>query len=54
MRAGRIPVIILGPDTACLVMDPSRAGTVLARHAGIDEKTGQLTPDDDDGSRGGW
>jgi transposase len=38
-----------GPDTACFVMDPSRAGTVLARHAGIDEKTGQLTPDDDDG-----
>jgi transposase len=25
------------------------AGAVLARHAGIDEKTGQLTPDDDDG-----
>jgi transposase len=38
-----------GPETACFVMDPSRAGTVLARHAGIDEKTGQLTPDDDDG-----
>lgn len=32
-----------GPDTTCLVMDPSRAGTVLARHAGIDEDTGQLT-----------
>jgi transposase len=41
--------VFLGPDTACFVMDPSRAGTVLARHAGIDEKTGQLTPDDDDG-----
>jgi transposase len=41
--------VFLGPDTACFVMDPSRAGTVLARHAGIDEKTGQLTPDGDDG-----
>jgi transposase len=41
--------VFLGPDTACFVMEPSRAGTVLARHAGIDEKTGQLTPDDDDG-----
>ena len=41
--------VFLGPDTACFVMDPSRAGTVLARHAGIDEKTGQLTPDDHDG-----
>jgi transposase len=40
--------VFLGPDTACFVMDPSRAGTVLARHAGIDEKTGQLTPDDGD------
>jgi len=39
--------VFLGPDTACFVMDPSRAGTVLARHAGIDEKTRQLTPDDD-------
>ena len=41
--------VFLGPDTACFVMDPTRAGAVLARHAGIDEKTGQLTPDDDDG-----
>jgi transposase len=38
--------VFLGPDTACFVMDPSRAGTVLARHAGIDEETGQLTADD--------
>jgi hypothetical protein len=30
-------------------MDATRSGAVLARHAGIDEKTGQLTPDDDDG-----
>jgi transposase len=29
------------------VMDPTRAGAVLARHAGIDEKTGQLTGDAD-------
>jgi len=35
----------LGPDTACFAMDATRAGTVLARHAGIDEKTGQLTAD---------
>jgi transposase len=38
-----------GADTACFVMDATRSGAVLARHAGIDEKTGQLTPDDDDG-----
>jgi transposase len=34
--------VFLGPDTTCFVMDPSRAGTVLARHVGIDEETGQL------------
>jgi transposase len=33
------------------VMDPTRAGTVLARHAGIDEETGQLTADEDGGPR---
>jgi transposase len=43
--------VFLGPDTACFVMDPSRAGTVLARHAGIDEETGQLTADQDGGPR---
>jgi len=43
--------VFLGPDTACFVMDPSRAGTVLARHAGIDPDTGQLTADDGDGPR---
>ncbi len=37
--------VFLGPDTACFVMDPTRAGSVLARHAGIDEDTGQLTAD---------
>ena len=42
----------LGPDTACFVMDPTRAGAVLARHAGIDENTGQLAgPGDGDGPR---
>ena len=41
--------VFLGADTACFVMDATRSGAVLARHAGIDEKTGQLTPDDDDG-----
>jgi transposase len=36
--------VFLGPDTVCFVMDPTRAGSVLARHApGIDEDTGQLT-----------
>jgi hypothetical protein len=35
--------VFTGPDTVCFVMDPSRSGQVLARHAGIDEKTGQLT-----------
>ena len=34
--------VFIGADTVCFVMDPSRAGTVLARHAGIDEDTGQL------------
>ena len=41
----------IGPDTVCFVMDPSRSGAVLARHAGIDEDTGQLTPGDDGGPR---
>jgi transposase len=41
--------VFLGPDTACFVMDPSRSGAVLARHAGVDEETGQLTADEDDG-----
>jgi len=36
--------VFIGPDTVCFVMDPSRAGKVLARHAGIDEDTGQLLP----------
>jgi transposase len=37
--------VFLGPDTACFVMDPTRAGAVLARHAGIDPETGQLAGD---------
>jgi hypothetical protein len=32
-------------------MDPTRSGAVLARHAGIDEETGQLTADEDGGPR---
>ena len=40
-----------GPDTACFVMDPTRSGAVLARHAGIEEDTGQLTADQDGGPR---
>ena len=43
--------VFLGPDTACFVMDPSRSGAVLARHAGIGQKTGQLTDDEDGGPR---
>jgi transposase len=43
--------VFLGADTACFVMDATRSGTVLARHAGIDEETGQLTADEDGGPR---
>jgi hypothetical protein len=43
--------VFIGPDTACFVMDPTRSGAVLARHAGIDEETGQLTADEDGGLR---
>jgi transposase len=43
--------VFIGPDTVCFVMDPTRSGAVLARHAGIDEKTGQLTADEDGGPR---
>jgi hypothetical protein len=43
--------VFLGPDTVCFVMDPTRAGVVLARHAGIDDKTGQLTASADGGPR---
>ena len=43
--------VFLGPDTVCFVMDPTRSGAVLARHAGIDEETGQLTADEDGGPR---
>jgi transposase len=32
-------------------MERSRSGAVLARHAGIDEQTGQLVPDEDGGPR---
>ncbi|MBV9445922.1 MAG: IS66 family transposase [Streptosporangiaceae bacterium] len=39
--------VFIGADTVCFVMDPSRAGKVLARHAGIDEDTGQLLPGED-------
>ena len=35
--------VFLGADTVCFVMDPTRSGAVLARHAGIEEKTGQLS-----------
>jgi hypothetical protein len=32
-------------------MDPARAGVVLARYAGIEEKAGQLAADEDGGPR---
>lgn len=43
--------VFIGPDTVCFVMDPTRSGEVLARHAGLDEKTGQLVPHEDGGPR---
>jgi transposase len=43
--------VFLGPDTVCFVMDPTRSGAVLARHAGIDEDTGQLAAGEDGGPR---
>ncbi|MGH3401973.1 MAG: IS66 family transposase [Streptosporangiaceae bacterium] len=43
--------VFIGADTVCFVMDPSRPGTVLARHAGLDEETGQLLPAADGGPR---
>ena len=43
--------VFLGADTVCFVMDPTRSAAVLARHAGIEEKTGQLWPDSDGGPR---
>jgi transposase len=43
--------VFIGPDTVCFVMDPTRSGAVLARHAGMDEETGQLTADEDGGPR---
>ena len=43
--------VFVGPDTVCFVMDPTRAATVLAAHAGIDAATGQLTPGPDGGPR---
>jgi transposase len=43
--------VFIGPDTVCFVMDPTRSGAVLARHAGIEEKTGQLSADADGGPR---
>ena len=43
--------VFVGPDSVCFVMDPSRSGAVLARHAGIDEGTGQLIDDQDGGPR---
>ncbi len=43
--------VFVGADTVCFVMDPTRAAAVLARHAGIDPDTGQLTQDTDGGPR---
>ena len=43
--------MFIGPDTVCFVMDPTRSGEVLARHAGLDKDTGQLVPHEDGGPR---
>ena len=43
--------VFIAADTVAFVMDPSRSGTVLARHAGISEETGQLLPAADGGPR---
>ncbi|MGH3125084.1 MAG: IS66 family transposase, partial [Streptosporangiaceae bacterium] len=43
--------VFIGPDSVCFVMDATRSGAVLARHAGIDGDTGQLNPDEDGGPR---
>jgi len=43
--------VFIGADTVAFVMDPSRSGAVLTRHAGLDEKTGQLLPAADGGPR---
>ena len=43
--------VFIGPDTTAFVMDATRSGEVLARHAGIDPGTGQLAPDDGEGPR---
>jgi transposase len=43
--------VFIGPDTCCFVMDPTRSGEVLARHAGLDKDTGQLMPHEDGGPR---
>ena len=36
--------VLTGAGTAAFVMDPARSGAVPARHAGLDEKTGELLP----------
>ena len=41
----------IGPDTAAFVMDATRSGDVLARHADIDKDTGQLSGQGDQGPR---
>jgi transposase len=43
--------VFIGADTVCFVMDPSRSGQVLARHAGLDGETGQLLPEEDGAPR---
>lgn len=43
--------VFIGADTTCFVMDATRAGSVLARHAGIDTATGRLIPAEDGGPR---
>jgi hypothetical protein len=55
-RAGNGPArwwlwAFIGPDTTAFIMDATRSGEVLARHAGIDKETGQLAAGEDEGPR---
>ena len=58
-RDGNGPVrwwlwVFIGSDTTAFVMDVTRSGDVLARHAGIDKDTGQLAPAHGEGPLGNW
>ena len=46
--------VFIGADTVCFVMDPSRAGAVLARHAGHRRGHRAAAPAARTAGRGGW